>query len=425
MRASSSSVGSHGKTPWSAFEERAQAQVGQRERAGRASPKGSAVDATELEAGGLGPGEGGRDMAQKSHPKRGSRGYWPRKRIPDLIPRFNSWPELGPERPPRLQGFAGYKAGMTHAIMRNLNKDSVTADQEIQAPVTVLEVPPMRVAGVRFYSGGPYGLKCLTEIWADRVDKSLERLLTIKSERGPERAGRGAEGEEAGGERTKRTKGEGEATGEVASRLEKLDLSAVEEVRLLVHTQPQLVTGIPKKVPDMMEVRVGGGTIAQRVEFARALLGKEVGVDQFAEEGMIVDVAGVTKGKGFSGTIKKWHPKLLSHKNSKHRRLIGTLGPHFPSYVQRTVPQAGQLGLHQRTEFNKRILRIGEKGEEVNPAGGFLNYGLVRNSYVLIQGSVPGGVKRLVKLRDAIRPAGPATGKVEVLYVSKESKQGS
>lgn len=364
-------------------------------------------------------------MAQKSHPKRGSRGYWPRKRIPDLTPRFSSWPELGPERTPRLQGFAGYKAGMTHAIMRNLNKESVTADQEIQASVTVLEVPPMRVAGVRFYSGGPYGLRCLTEIWANRLDRDLERLLTIRSEPHQDGAGREARAEKGGGKRPRRAGGEDEGAGEVASRFETLDLSAIEEVRLLVHTQPQLITGIPKKVPDIMEVRVGGGTIEQRVEFAKSLLGKEVGVDQFAEEGMVVDVAGITKGKGFSGTIKKWHPKLLSHKNSKHRRLIGTLGPHFPSYVQRTVPQAGQMGLHQRTEFNKRILRIGEKGEEVNPAGGFLKYGLVRNRYILIQGSVPGGVKRLVKLRDAIRPAGPATGKVEVLYISKESKQGS
>ncbi|MEM4728329.1 MAG: 50S ribosomal protein L3 [Thermoplasmata archaeon] len=365
-------------------------------------------------------------MAQKSHPKRGSRGYWPRKRIPDLTPRFSSWPELGPESSPRLQGFAGYKAGMTHAIIRNTNKDSVTADQEIQTPVTVLEVPPMRVAAVRFYSGGPYGLRCMTEIWADKLDKSLERLLTIET--GGRESPR--EAPEGGGEKHGKGKkgGGGKSEGlseELEAKFKGLDISRVEEVRVLVHTQPELVTGIPKKVPDLMEVRVGGGTIPQRVEYAKSLLGKEVRVSDFAEEGKVVDVAGITKGKGFAGTIKRWHPKLLSHKNSKHRRLVGTLGPHFPSYVQRTVPQAGQLGLHQRTEFNKLILRIGEKGDEVNPAGGFLNYGLVRNSYVLIQGSVPGCAKRLVKLRDAIRYIGPPPGKPEVLYISKESKQGS
>jgi large subunit ribosomal protein L3 len=184
------------------------------------------------------------------------------------------------------------------------------------------------------------------------------------------------------------------------------------------------VTGIPRKVPDIMEIRIGGGTIQQRLEFARSIIGKEITVDKFAEDGMEVDVAAVTKGHGFAGTIKKWHPKLLTHKNSKHRRMIGTLGPHFPSYVQRTVPQAGQMGLHQRTEFNKRILKVGDKGEDVTPRGGFLGYGIVRNGYVLIAGSVPGPTKRLIKLRDAIRSHGPAMLKAEVLYISKESKQG-
>jgi len=49
----------------------------------------------------------------------------------------------------------------------------------------------------------------------------------------------------------------------------------------------------------------------------------------------------------------------------------------------------------------------------------------VRNGYVLIQGSVPGPSKRLIKLRDAMRNLGPATEKTEVLYISRESKQGA
>ena len=53
---------------------------------------------------------------------------------------------------------------------------------------------------------------------------------------------------------------------------------------------------------------------------------------------------------------KRWGVKLLSHKNSKHRRLYGTLGPKRPGYTRPTVPQAGQVGYHQRTEFNKRVL---------------------------------------------------------------------
>ena len=396
-------------------------------------------------------------MAQKSHPKRGSRGYWPRKRIQSLRPHFNAWPEVGADKGPRLQGFAGYKAGMTHAVVRDSNKNSTTADQEIQAPVTVLEVPPMRVAAIRFYEGSSYGLKTMTEVWADKLDKHVGRLLTLSSDKFGKpiedkegTGGRGGEGEEGKGgkEATGGTEGKGDKgdkgkegkkgkgdKGEkrhedalpkqIAEKMAKLDKSAVEEVRVLVHTLPHMMTGVPKKVPDMMEIRIGGGNIQQRTDYALSLLGKEIMISEFAEEGMIVDVAGVTKGHGFSGTIKKWHPKLLTHKNSKHRRMIGTLGPHNPSYVQRTVPQAGQFGLHQRTEFNKRILKMGDKGEDVTPAGGFLGYGTVRNGYVLIAGSVPGAAKRLIKLRDAVRFQGQTVEKTEVLYISKESKQGS
>ena len=372
-------------------------------------------------------------MAQKHKPKRGSRGFWPRKRIQSHRAHFNAWPERGADKPPRLQGFAGYKAGMTHAIVRDSNKNSLTADQEIQAPVTVLEVPPMRAVAVRFYVGSTYGLKTSTEIWAEKLEKHIERLLTIDAEAAKhakdEKGDKGDKGEKGDKgdkeEKGKKKKHDDSLSKDVLDKFSKLNKAIIEDVRLLVHTQPHLITGVPKKVPDLMEVRIGGGTIDQRVEYAKGLLGKELKVDMFAEDGLMVDVAAVTKGHGFAGTIKKWHPKLLTHKNSKHRRMIGTLGPHFPSYVQRTVPQSGQFGLHQRTEFNKRILKIGDKGEDVTPAGGFLGYGIVRNGYVLIQGSVPGPSKRLIKLRDAMRNLGPVTEKTEVLYISKESKQGA
>lgn len=145
----------------------------------------------------------------------------------------------------------------------------------------------------------------------------------------------------------------------------------------------------------------------------------------FAKSGALVDVAAVTKGKGFQGAVKRWGVKLLSHKNSKHRRMIGTLGPKRPGLVRPTVPQSGQMGYHQRTEFNKRIIKIGESGEEVNPKGGFLHYGSVRNNYLLIYGSVPGPTKRLIRIRDPVRPSKVSGDAPDVVYISTESKQGA
>jgi large subunit ribosomal protein L3 len=325
------------------------------------------------------------------HPKRGSLGYSPRKRARKEVPHFNSWPEISGE--PRIQGFGGYKVGMTHVLLIDYRPTSTTAGQEVQVPVTIVETPPMKVVGIRFYKYTPYGLKTITELWASTLDKELQKRITF-----PEKKN---------------------------EREEKLSLEEIEEVRVLAHTLPKLVTGIPKKAPELMEIRVGGGTIKERIEYAKKLLGKEIDVTQFAKEGKMVDVAAITKGKGWQGVIKRWGVKLLAHKNSKRRRMIGTQGPWNPSYILREVPQAGQLGYHQRVEFNKRILKVGEKPEEIIPKGGFLNYGIIRNKYLVIHGTIPGPAKRLIRLRDPIRPKGVYIEKPELRYISLESKQGT
>ena len=84
----------------------------------------------------------------------------------------------------------------------------------------------------------------------------------------------------------------------------------------------------------------------------------------------------------------------------------------------------GQMGYHQRTEFNKRLIKIGEDGTEITPEGGFINYGLVRARYVLIKGSVPGPSKRLVRIRHAMRLGEHKIREPTIGFVSLESKQG-
>ncbi len=88
---------------------------------------------------------------------------------------------------------------------------------------------------------------------------------------------------------------------------------------------------------------------------------------------------------------------------------------------------AGQTGYHQRTEYNKKILKIGEADQvdEINPKGGFIKYGLVKNNYLLLKGSLPGPSKRLVMLRKAIRPHGKHDDAPQISYISTASKQGA
>jgi len=320
-------------------------------------------------------------------------GFSPRKRARREVSKLDSWPEGGES--PRLLGFAGYKAGMTHALLVDYRPTSTTSGQEVQVPVTVVEAPPLKVAAVRVYQTDVYGLKSITELWAPKLDNDLFRKINKRE----------CEDFDKKSEELKNVQGE--------------------EVSVIVHTQPRLVSGVPKKKPEIMEIRVGGGTYQQRLDYALSLLGKEISVKDYVKDGDVVDVISVTKGKGFQGHVKRWGVKLLSHKNSKHRRMIGTLGPRRPGYVWPTVPQAGQMGYHQRTELNKRVLKVGEKGEEITPKGGFLHYGVVRNSYLLLHGTIPGPVKRLIRLRDPVRPRLVKLKEApRITYISTESKQG-
>jgi large subunit ribosomal protein L3 len=309
------------------------------------------------------------------------------------VPRIRSWPP-GPKQP-AIEGFAGFKVGMTHAFIVDYRKRSTTAGQEVSVPVTVVEVPPLRVAGARLYARGPYGSRVVAEAWGPEPAELLARRIP------PHPAS-------------------------AADRLDRFKTTPGDEVRLIVHTHPELVTGTPSKTPTLFEVRVSGDTLDERRAFALAQLGRDVPVSELTREGEFVDVLGVTKGFGFQGHIQRWGVKLQPRKNSKHRRMIGTLGPHNPSFVTYRIPQAGQQGYHRRTQFNMRILRVvrDPKADPITPAGGFPHYGEVRSSCVVLHGSLPGPARRLLRFRLPLRSRVATVEKVELRYYSTRSKQG-
>ena len=335
-------------------------------------------------------------MPKHNKPNRGSMAFSPRKRARSETPHISSWAAVE-GNDPKILGFAGYKVGMSHIMAVDYRKKSTTAGQEIRMPVTIVEIPPMKVIGARGYIQDTYGLRTLTEAWEKKIDKDLERTLPIP---------KGHNAKEA---------------------WKKMSDNDLEEIRLLVHTQPRMVTGIPKKRPEIMEMAVGGGSLDAQIEFAKGMMGKEFTMSDFTQDGEMLDAIAVTTGYGFQGHVKRWGVKLLTHKNSKHRRMIGNLGPFSPGYVVSTVPQAGQTGYHQRTEYNKRLLKIGDNPDEINPKGGFLNYGLIRGNYALLHGSLPGPSKRLIRFRKAVRFHGKKTDAIvapEITMISQESQQG-
>jgi large subunit ribosomal protein L3 len=337
-------------------------------------------------------------MASIHRPKRGSLAFSPRKRAKSHIPRFRAWPEATGE--PRLQSFAGYKVGMTHIIMVDDIKNSLTQGMEISVPVTVIETPAIRVAAVRAYAEDSLGEKAIAEAWAADLDPELKRRIHLPV---------------------------AEHVDETLETIGKLiEEGKVSDIRAVTYTLPKSLTGVPKKTPDIMESGISARDLNTKFEFAKSILGTLVSVTDVFKTGILVDTAAITIGKGTQGPVKRWGIQLQKGKHSRQGSLrqIGTLGPWHPAHVSWRVPQMGQMGYHQRTEFNKRILKIGSNGAEVTPDGGFLNYGLIRGDYVLIKGSVPGPSKRLIRLRDPIRAKKADLGEPNILHISRESKQG-
>jgi len=333
---------------------------------------------------------------RKTHaPKHGSLAYLPRHRAKNPVARIRYWPKIKAEAP-RLLGFAGYKAGMTYVFAIEDRKRSPNFGKEIMKAATILEAPPLIVCGMRTYSHNPYGLQQLTECWMKNPPEEMERTLVL-----PENF-------------------------DTEAMLQKItdNQEQTSIVRAIVATQPSQAS-LAKKKPEVTEIEIGGGPIPQQIEFAKSLIGKTVTAEEVFKSGQYTDIAAITTGKGWQGPVKRWGVTILQAKGRKTKRGIATLGPWNPHHLMYSIPRAGQMGYHQRIEYNKRILKMGKDGKDVNVKGGFLRYGNLKSSYIIIEGSVAGTEKRTIKLRV---PARPPTQVIEappqVTYISVESPQG-
>lgn len=326
---------------------------------------------------------------KRKRPRRGSKQYWPRKRAPRIYPTVRSWADI---KEAKLLGFAGYKAGMSSIIVVDNRARSPTKGEEIKVPVTVLEAPAIKIVAVRLYSLTPYGLKAIGEVWAEKLDKDLERKIIMPKKR--------------------------------KLTIEKLKekLPNAVEVRVIISTQPRS-TALGKKTPELLEIPIGGA-VEEQFNYANSNLGKDITVTDVLKAADMLDVHAVTKGKGIQGPIKRFGLRLQAHKSEKGRRKVATLGPITPRVVGWWIAHAGQTGYHVRTECNKQLIKIGEPKEQITPAGGFVKYGIVETPYLLIAGSVPGPKKRLVILSHAIKKAtGIFVQPPEIVEVSTRSQQ--
>ncbi len=320
-------------------------------------------------------------MTKRGHPRRGSLQYWPRKRASRIYPRIN-WNGIGSERAAPL-GFAAWKAGMTHITFIDNNSKSSTYGKLISKPVTVLDSPSLFVCGIRFYKKTHNGYVSIGEKWIDKVAKDVKLKLGKNSKDGF------AEG--------------------------------ADDVRLIVATQPAK-SGMKKTKSDVFELGIGSDDRGKKKEYAESVLGKELNVKDIFRPGDYIDVSAVTKGHGFTGPVKRFGIRIQTRKDKQMHRHVGSIGPTTPRKMDWRVPAAGQHGFHTRTEFSKRIILIDDDSKKVTPKGGFLGYGVVPQSFIVVEGSIPGSRKRLVILRKGFRTQ--KFEPIEIKSISLESKQG-
>jgi len=360
-------------------------------------------------------------------PRHGSLGFLPRKRARRHRGKIKAYPKDDQSKQPHLTAYMGYKAGMTH-ILRDVDKPGSKAHKkEVVEAVTVLETPPLRVVGVVGYVETAQGLRALTTVWAEHLNDEVKRRFYKNWYKSKKKAFSRYVKKYADGQK------------DITAELDRIK-QYCQVVRVIAHTQIRKVK-IQQKRAHMCEIQVNGGSVEDKVAYATGLFEKEVPVDAVFAKDEMIDVIGVSKGRGYDGVITRWGCTRLPRKSHRGLRKVACIGAWHPAKVQWTVPRAGQNGYHHRTEMNKKIYKIGKSINEVennattefdlteksiNPVGGWPHYGLVREDYLILKGCVIGPKKRVITLRKALfeQTFRNAQEEVTLKFIDTSSKFG-
>lgn len=142
------------------------------------------------------------------------------------------------------------------------------------------------------------------------------------------------------------------------------------------------------------------------VDVSKYQLGQELDCQVF-EEGEMVDVSGISKGKGFQGVIKRYNQSRgpMGH-GSQYHRGVGSLGTMRPMRVFKGKKLPGHMGHVSVTMQNLEVVAV-MKDENV----------------ILIKGNVPGPKKSLVIIKSAVKKPNVKNDKIElVTYANEEVK---
>ena len=328
-------------------------------------------------------------MGHRRHsaPRRGSLAYLPRARAKSMEARIRAWPKIDSDEP-KLLAHAGFKAGCVQIVNIDDREKTPNHGKQLVSLATVIVTPPILIVGIRGYSKNQNGKHAEFDLYANNLPKNISTLFNSKNK-------------------------------ESLLEPSEIALKKIKEIYAVIAIIPRNAN-LSQKKPYVFEVSVKGGDVKKQFTYVKELLGKEVKIDQVFEAGTTVDAAAITKGKGWEGPITRWGVKKKQHKSRKSVREVGSLGPISPQYVMYTVPRAGQRGLHQRIEYDKKIMVMDNTENikyEINPKGGFKHFGNVNGDFIIVRGSVPGTYNRLIKLRSQIRNAPKKIIKPNILEV--------
>merc|ERR1712088_299356 len=369
-----------------------------------------------------------------SAPRHGSMGFYPKKRSKRHRGKVKAFPKDDAKKPCHLTAFLGFKAGMSHIVREVDRPGSKGGACEIVEAVTVIETPPLVCVGMVGYIETPRGLRALKTIWAEHINVECKRRFYKNWSKSKKKAF---------------TKACLKWKDEVGKKEIEKDLNQIKKycqvVRVICHTQQQLLRRRQKKA-HIMEIQLNGGSIADKVNFARDNFEKKVPIKSVFGKDEMIDIIGVTKGKGYHGVTSRWHTKKLPRKTHKGLRKVACIGAWHPSRVAFSVARSGQKGYHHRTEINKKVYRVGAgyhtvdgkdvrnngataadvTDKSINPVGGFVHYGLVKNDFVMIKGGVMGPKKRPITLRKSLlkQTSRAAMEAVKLSLIDTTSKMG-
>ncbi|CAO2593327.1 60S ribosomal protein L3 [Lemmus lemmus] len=240
-----------------------------------------------------------------SAPRHGSLGFWPQKHSSRHRGKVKSFPKDDPSKPVHLTDFLmtflGYKTGMTHIIREVDRPGSKVNKKEVMEAVAIVETPPMVVLSIVGCIETPWDLRTFKTAFAEHISDEYKGHF-YKNWHKSKKAF------------TKYCKKWQDDMGK--KQLEK-DFNSMKKycqvIRITAHTWMCLLPLCQKKA-HLMEIQVNGSTLAEKLDWAQERLEQQVPVNQVFGQDEMIDVIGMTKGKGYKGVTNRWHTKKLPHK---------------------------------------------------------------------------------------------------------------